>query len=433
MFVGHIGTPSYMRNKGMLSLQVKTPFTSPKQVSPPHRDRVAIGTQNQQNHDTGTYRPDGSQMRAFAPISYDQVAPDERLQKEILPASEQSSYTEDDALINQYLKHSRIEGYFDGDTFVRTSSDPVKLVLKDDILKEDLDNFRNELVTKGLGTEIDWRGVQSDFDMTVSFDNVERFEQKADYLASRYAVLKDRIQTQFTGDKQETEFQKLDQLYTKAKEDMADSFAKHIGSFYEGLGKSGTAEEMRNSVLAVIDGKSNAYTEHLSQNDIYGKITDPNKQWLKQDDGYMAAQLRESVSSVSGETAPVVSEKAPYSEKDLAYAGIFAKELSQQLQHPQWDTFTLKTDDSDLGRYLAEQYKTLMGKVGNAGISNELSNMLKDSFEPFIEKFMNVLDAKIEQNRDRVTARPWQADLIRTNYINRESVSAAFHKAISEK
>ena len=212
---------------------------------------------------------------------------------------------------------------------------------------------------------------------------------------------------------------------------MADSYAERIGGFYEDLGQSGAADEMRNSVLTVIDGKADSYTAHLAQNDVYADITDPNKQWLKQDDAYMAAQLRESVSAVSTQKSPTVNEQAPYSEKDLAYAGVFAKELSQQLKQPEWDTFTIKSDDSDLGKHLAEQYKSLMGKIENAGISNEMSNILKDSFEPFIEKFIDALDAKIDQNRDRVTECPWQADLIRTNYIDRESVYAAFHNAIS--
>ena len=48
--------------------------------------------------------------------------------------------------------------------------------------------------------------VESDFvQIGIGFGNVERFEQKADYVASRYAVLKDRIESQFTGEKKESE------------------------------------------------------------------------------------------------------------------------------------------------------------------------------------------------------------------------------------
>ena len=56
--------------------------------------------------------------------------------------------------------------------------------------------------------------------------------------------------------------------------------------------------------------------------------------------------------------------------------------------------------------------------------------MLKNSFEPFIEKFMNALDAKIDQNRQRVAENLWQTGLIRTDYIDRSSVYDAFQNAI---
>ena len=112
---------------------------------------------------------------------------------------------------------------------MRTSSEPVKLILKDDIAKADLEKFRGELAEKGLGADIDWRGVQEDFvQIGVWFDNIERFEQKADYLASRYAVLKDRIQTQYTGEQQEAELQRLEQIYTEAKEEMAKIGRAHV-------------------------------------------------------------------------------------------------------------------------------------------------------------------------------------------------------------
>ena len=132
---------------------------------------------------------------------------------------------------------------------------------------------------------------------------------------------------------------------------MADSYADNIGGFYEGLGQSGTADEMRNSVFSVIDGKADAYLSYLGQNDIYSEITAFEKQWLKQDDAYMASQLRKHVSEDSAQfqADPV---QAPYSEKDLVYAGMYAKALSSQLQRPDWN---VEKSDSALGSYLAEQ------------------------------------------------------------------------------
>lgn len=60
--------------------------------------------------------------------------------------------------------------------------------------------------------------MDADFvQMGVGFDNAGHFEQKVDYLASRYAVLKERIQTQYTGDKQESEIQSCNNFTAQQK------------------------------------------------------------------------------------------------------------------------------------------------------------------------------------------------------------------------
>ena len=430
MFVGQIQAAPYMGKMGISAVRANLPFAS-MQTTPTQYDRVEIGTHSQADTRSGIYKPSSGQMQAMGSPSYTWAAPDSRLQTELLPPSEQSSYTEEDALLNQYMKQSRIDGYFDGDTFVRTSSEPVKLTLKNDISKADLEKFRGELAEKGLEADIDWQGVKEDFvQIGVGFDNIERFEQKADYLASRYAVLKDRIQTQFTGEHQEAELQKLEQIYTQAKEEMANTYAESIGGFFEDLGQSGAAEDMRNSVLALIDQKANAYSDYIGKEDIYADITDPDQQWLKQDDGYMAAQLRQRVSASSTELQKQSGdEKAPYDGKDLSFAGIYAKTLSQQLKNPSWN---VNESDAALGRYLASQYDTLKGNAEKAGISAKLSQMLTSSFNPFMDRLMDSLDAGIDENRKWTAEKPWMSGTIRTGYIDRESVYRSFLNAVSK-
>ena len=350
------------------------------------------------------------------------------LAADLCPASEKD-YTEEDALMNQYMKQYRLDFVKIGDSFELDPSKPVKLMTEGQVSQESLDAFRAQLEENGLGNEIDWRGVQEDFArMDIRFDNAESFETKVDYLASRYAVLKDRIQTQYTGDKLEQEMQTLNDLYTKAKEEMADSYAANIGGFYEELGQSGVSGDMRESVLSAIDSKADQYSAYLAENDIYADLTDPSQQWLKQDDGYMAARLRESASGavVDAPSTQADSASAPYSTEDLAFAAAYAKGLSQQIQKPEWDTYEIKDSDADLGQYLAQQYQTLTRAMEDAGVSDQLSVLLKDSFEPFMDKFLDALDAKIEHNRERVAEKPWQAGLIRTDYINREEVYRAF-------
>ena len=350
---------------------------------------------------------------------------------ELRPASEREHYTEEDALMNQYMKQYRLDFIQIGDSFELDPSKPVRLMTEDQVSQESLDAFRAQLEANGLGEEIDWRGVQEDFlNMDIRFDNAQRFETKVDYLASRYAVLKDRIQTQYTGEKLEQEMQTLDQLYTKAKEELATSYADNIGGFYEGMGQSGVSGDMRESVLAAIDSKADAYSAYLAEHDIYADITDPGKQWLKQDDGYMAAKLREHAAAPSAGTpaAPAASNPAPYSTDDLAFAAVYAKALSEQIKKPEWDTYAIQNSDADLGKYLAQQYQSLTDGMEHAGISDQLSALLKDSFKPFMDQFLDALDAKIDHNRERVANKPWQAGLIRTAHINRDEVYRAFAK-----
>lgn len=352
------------------------------------------------------------------------------LAADLRPASEKEQYTEEDALRNQYMKQYRLDFIKDGDNFVLDTSKPVKLMLEGQVSQESLDAFRTQLENNGLGDEIDWRGVQEDFiHMDIRFDNAESFETKADYLASRYAVLKDRIQTQYSGDKLEQEMQTLESLYSKAKEEMANSYANNIGGFYEELGQTGVSQDMRDSVLAVIDSKADDYTAYLAENDIYADITDQSQQWLKQDDGYMAAKLRESAAASSADkttTQTMTTDQAPYSAEDLSFAAVYAKSLSDQIKHPEWDTYENTNNDADLGKYLAEQYQSLTNEMQHAGISDQLSNVLKDSFQPFIDQFLDALDKKIDHNRERVAEKSWLTGFIRTAYINRNEVYQAF-------
>ena len=100
---------------------------------------------------------------------------------------------------------------------------------------------------------------------------------------------------------------------------MADSYGDTIGKFYEGLGQKGVSEEMRNSVLAMIDKKAAAYGDYLAQTDLYTlmdevhppaghelqcalgsiQLDGSSDQWLKQDDAYMAGRDSENRNPMS--------------------------------------------------------------------------------------------------------------------------------------
>ncbi len=431
MYIGKIGSNSYLnriglnhsgRNQNSTFLKWNQSFT--------RRDSVMISSGTAQNKcESGIYRPNGNSMRVIEPVEYTYVVPDERLRTyEIIPPSERTSYTEKDALLDQYMKQFRINGRIEGDKFVWDSSKPAGICLASQVSEAELERFRQELNEKGLGDEIDWRGVESDFvQMNVGFDNIERLETKADFLASRYAVLKDRIEKQYTGDEQKQEMQKLEEIYSKEKERMADSYGDTIGKFYESLGQMGVSEEMKNSVLAMIDKKAAAYEEHLAQTD-YIQLDGSSDQWLKQDDAYMAARLRESfLASKEGQGfgKQESNEQALYDIKDLSFAGVYAKSLSGQLKRPDMVWSTSKSD-SELGAFLANQRVAEQRKIESADISSKLADMLHKTYEPFMEKFMDALDQTLDENQALVNEKPWICGLVRTSHINRNLVYASY-------
>ena len=431
MYIGKMGSNSYLnriglnhsgRNQNSTLLKWNQSFT--------RRDSVMISSGIAQNKcESGIYRPNGNSMRVIEPVEYTYVVPDERLRTyEIIPPSERTSYTEKDALLDQYMKQFRINGRIEGDKFVWDSSKPAGICLASQVSEAELERFRQELNEKGLGDEIDWRGVESDFvQMNVGFDNIERLETKADFLASRYAVLKDRIEKQYTGDEQKQEMQKLEEIYSKEKERMADSYGDTIGKFYEGLGQTGVSEEMRNSVLAMIDKKAAAYEEHLAQTD-YIQLDGSSDQWLKQDDAYMAARLRESfLASKEGQGfgKQESNEQALYDIKDLSFAGVYAKSLSGQLKRPDMVWSTSKSD-YELGAFFANQRVAEQRKIESADISSKLADMLHKTYEPFMEKFMDALDQTLDENQALVNEKPWICGLVRTSHINRNLVYASY-------
>jgi hypothetical protein len=390
-----------------------------------------VAQQNAEKDDLKIYQPNGNQMRSLFPdgISYVQAAPDAQLQMEIAPPSEKSDYTAQDALMNQYMKQYRIEGKIEGDTFVRDSNEPVRLMLPDMVSDEELSAYQQKLSQNGIGNEIDWRGVVDDFaQMGVGFDNAEKLESKVDYMASRYAVLKDRIDTQYTGDEHTSQMDTLNSTFNNAKDEMANTYAKEIGGFYEDMGQSGAAEDMKNSVLALIDEKTATFESHLANAGDYANIKSSEEQWLVQDDAYMAARLRESMAA-AGQSEKTTSTKDIYSADDLMLAGVYAKNLTSQL-HTAGDTWYNNTNDSALGTSLAAQNREVQSTLDQTDVSDKMANLMKNIFTPFMNKLMDKLDQRIDVQKNLVANSTWMSGTVRTDSIDRKAVYNAYQTAM---
>lgn len=256
------------------------------------------------------------------------------LKKELIPPSERG-YTKEDALLNQYGKQFRPDVHLIKDEtgqYVAGEGEGGRLFAPDLVSADELEAFRQDLIKNGLGNEIDWEGVKSDLYLnSIDFGNAQKLEMKTDYLASRYAVLKNRIETEYVGDEKEKQISILNDIYKNAKDILADSYAERIGGFFENMGQQGVAEDMRESLLTAIDQRAYDYGNYiLEKGNSYSEIMDQDEQWLYQDDGYMAAQLREAMPRKEGEQSP---GNSTFSFGDLKFAGNYAKTLNDELAY----------------------------------------------------------------------------------------------------
>ena len=352
IILGHVGIQSYYNKVSSAStrsalekIAERLLARQPQNYNQPNVDRVELSSSAEEyarmhGYENKLQRIDfGCEVKQAEPMHV----------PELLPPSEVIDYTEHDALMNQYMKQYRFE-----------EGKPMRLCAPGMVSDEKLENFRKELNENGLGEDIDWRGVIEDFcSMDIRFGNVERLETKADYIASRYAVLKDRIQTQYAGDEQKAQMDKLDSIYNQAKEEMADTYAQNIGGFYEDLGQTGVIEDMRSSVLAMVDEREAAYETYLAGAGDYANLKDSEDSWLAQDDAYLAARLRDSFAADGGNIQSG-SSKAVYSGDDLTFAGVYAKSLSQQIKNAGhvWEVWRPCESDSELGNFWLNNIRT---------------------------------------------------------------------------
>lgn len=306
----------------------------------------------------------------------------------------ESSYTKEEAIINQYNKE------YSFDKVAITGCLPTYSA-------EDIEACHQKLLNEGLSKEIDWKGLQSDFSyLDITEENADLSASKVDYITSRYAVLKDRILRDYTGDEQKTQLDKLEGIFSDAKQTLADSYAKTVGGFFEGLGAAGESEKMRDSMLKGITARADEYSKYLEDNSGYADIA-PGEEWLLNDDGYMGAQLRSSAESFGKKTYPSDNtlrssdEKSipAYSLKDLGVAGTYAKQTMQQ-----FDSLNYRgsiPDEERLGLDLAVQAMKTAELTKKSGISSSMAALLNQSFDTYVDQFLDRVDENLKKDSDR--------------------------------
>ncbi len=302
-----------------------------------------------------------------------------------------SHYTEEEALWNQYRKQYRDSlKIVDGKLVV--NGDP-RGILLGKVSQEEMEQFRLKLEQEGIGDDIDWRGVESDFKkMDVNFDNADCLNTKIDYIASRYAVLKDRIEKNYSGDEKERQLTRLNEIMDGARKTIVDSYCDSVGNFYEEYGHFGMKAELGESLSKGIDERVSQYEEHLKKSESYAALGDTTAKWLQQDDGYMAARLREDLAACGSTSAQ--TDKTGYTLWDLEIAGVYGAECKERLdnQGAFWSD-----NEQRLGLDLAVQGMKTDYLTKQAGLSGKMQNLLQDTFQNYKDKYVDLLEQMLRE------------------------------------
>ena len=326
---------------------------------------------------------------------------DSRLSKGIGVSSE-TTYTKEDAVIYQYNRQFDINFTVDelasGKGEVKGYALPNPNSENNDAFLKAIETFRQSLEKNGLGNEINWKSVQYDFSSTdVELNTVDQFSNKADYIASRYAVLQDRIHTDYSGAELEEQMDKLNTLFSKAKELLADSYVDVVGGFLEENGVGDETANLRDSINTGINNRFKEYSDYIQSNRNYAEIDSDSDKWLLQDDGYMAAQLREKM-----DNSPVVektseeSKPAVYSLRDLEVAGIYVQQTSKQYESLEHTGF-IRNEES-IGLDLAVQSMKTDYLTKNSGISNQMASLINRTFDGYMENYLEKIDEQLKKD-----------------------------------
>lgn len=348
-----------------------------------------------------------------------EAAPSAVIRKEEDGIVAKSHYTEEEALWNQYMKQYRDSlKIVDGKLVV--NGDPRNALLGK-VSGEELEQYRLKLEQEGIGDDIDWWGVESDFKkMDVNFDNAGYLNTKIDYIASRYAVLKDRIEKNYSGDEKEQQLSRLNEIMDSTKKTIIDSYGDSIGDFYEEYGHSGTQAELEESLSKGIDQRVAQYEDHLQKSESYAGLGDTTAKWLQQDDGYMAARLREDM-EVSGDTSVRAGETG-YTLQDLEVAGVYAAECKERLdnQGAFWSD-----NEQRLGLDLAVQGMKTDYLANQGNLSGKLQNLLQDTFQTYKDKYIDLLEQTLKEKATHFNT-PMKTS------IDREEVSAVYEYTMNQ-
>ncbi|MDU7337671.1 MAG: hypothetical protein E7L17_06110 [Clostridium sp.] len=234
---------------------------------------------------------------------------------------------------------------------------------------------------------------------TVSYDfnaqSIDTLEQSVDYIASRYAVMKEYIDTNISKEEQASHYEQLESLFHAGKNRLAESLSDKVGSFFEEYGTPDEKERIYQSIFAKSDAKAAAYSAFIQSNKNYAGIDGIKEEWLKNDSAYLASELRIAAKGVLFEA---VDKSDTYTLDELQKMHTFVKEMESYMfrgSNPP-ERISGSGTEEQIGLQLSEI--VLKGKMFNqyAGVSVKVQNTIDRSIDAFLRNTVKKLQEYVE-------------------------------------
>lgn len=225
--------------------------------------------------------------------------------------------------------------------------------------------------------------------------SADTLEQSVNYIASRYAVMKESIITNYSGEEQTVNFKKLQDMFLEAKEKLAQTLVDNVGSFFEEYGVSDSKENIYQSIFAAADTKAEDYSVFIQSNKNYAGVHGTKDEWLKTDSAYMASELRKAA---NGEIPEITQQSGTYTMDELEKMHTFVKEMREYMLSSSGSANRINATgtEEEIGMQLSEV--VLKGKMFNqyANVSEKVQSAINQSIDNLIAKTIKQIKSSVQ-------------------------------------
>lgn len=328
---------------------------------------------------------------------------------EFVPSS-QRDYTVEDAINYQYNKEFTISL----DDMMSGKSENIKLRDHEaSIPQEFIDNLKQNGISENKYDEY-WSSFY------INGLNDENINNSIDYLASGYAVAKQNIEVNFTGEEKTNALESLENDFNKSAGKIADETAAEIGVFFDKNGAGDETQKIHDSVMKAYNDKADEYSKYISSNNDYAKLAGTENEWLKNDNSYMACKLRKTASTDKANDTEKTGEREYYSLDELEKTKDIVSEVKSDSEE-----ISCYDDEEKIGFNLAQI--SLKGEVYSNynGVSDSLKDSVTKSIGNIVNTMTDKLNGQLEKAREQMAEPEKMADL------NKNDIFSVYNKTMN--